>query len=147
MTTMPLNLKKAENFVSLIKKFKAPDAFCEDSDAIDHYLDGRDSAPFDSGWVTANAALQDMLATVKSKTDLAQIHQLQEKGAKRFYLAVIRQTGHPDLAAYASEDVELILGFLAAEKENAFADALKTAYERGQFPGWENSGLLPPRQP
>ncbi|ONK25103.1 hypothetical protein BLX87_01675 [Bacillus sp. VT-16-64] len=58
-------------------------------------------------------------------------------GRKHVYIAIIRQTGHTDLAAYASDDVDLVIGFLAAGKGDDFTHFLQTAYENGKLPSDE----------
>jgi translation initiation factor 2 alpha subunit (eIF-2alpha) len=128
------NKENAEHFVSAMSAFTIIDESFDDEDTIDAYLDWRDTDPFDSNWTAADARLKDHLAMITAEADRTWIEQLQEQGRKRVYMAVIRQTGHADLAAYASDDVDLIIGFLAAGKDDDFTHFLRTAYENGTLP-------------
>ncbi|WP_448956018.1 hypothetical protein [Labrys neptuniae] len=128
------NKQNAERFVSATSSFRVADGFFEDEEAIDRYLDGRDADPFDSNWTAADTRLKGLLATAQADVDRAWIEKLQEQGRRQVHLAVMRQTGHPDLAAYASDDVDLVIGFLAVGDEDAFVHSLRTAYESGTFP-------------
>jgi hypothetical protein len=128
------NKESAERFVSAVSAFRIADEAFKDEDAIDRYLDWRDTDPFDSSWTTADARLKDTLAAIEVEADRAWIEKLQEQGRRQFHLTVMRQIGHPDLAAYASDDVDLIIGFLAVGNEDAFVHSLRAAYESGKFP-------------
>lgn len=127
------------NLLDAIAWAKALSGFELDGKSIDHshiddYLDLRDSGPFDSAWV---AAMDDLEACLGRRTDPAdrpKIQKIQDSARKQFYKIIIEQSGHPDLAAYASEDIALIVGHIAAGHSNDFVRAIQSAYERGTLP-------------
>lgn len=119
-------------FATLLDKEILPDE-CHDEDFANHYLDSRDSAPCDTNWMTAfdfiNAALHELNTQHKEK-----ISRLQAHYRKIFFDKIIRKFHHSDLAAYVSEDMELIAGFILTGQSNDFIQNLMASYEKGELP-------------
>ncbi|QIL78552.1 hypothetical protein G7047_00420 [Diaphorobacter sp. HDW4A] len=130
---MPLNLDSARHWLSELRNVKIQSDALADDEALDEYLDQRDANPFDGEWTRANRALDAMLATLPAR-EHKPLETLQEQARERFYKTVIRQTGSADLAAYASDDISLIVGYLAWGCEDSFVSGMQRAYGRGAFP-------------
>ncbi|WP_433596507.1 hypothetical protein [Lysinibacillus xylanilyticus] len=64
---------------------------------------------------------------------------LQNRASKQIYETIIGQTSHSDLAAYATDDARLIVGFLVTGQINSFVLEMKESYERGDLPNVEKS--------
>lgn len=107
-------------------------------DVIDQYLDQRDADPFDSQWMAAHGDLTAIIDSILV-ADRKEIEMLQDRASKQIYETIIGQTSHSDLAAYASDDVRLIVGFLVTGRVNSFVLEMKESYERGDLPNVEES--------
>jgi hypothetical protein len=130
---MPLPLDHAKVWIASLNKLRFADDAFADFDAVIAYLDRRGCEPFQGNWVKADQALTRLLEQAPP-ADRQRVARLQDTACKQFFMTVIRQTGYPELSAYASEDAELIAGFLALGERNAFAEGMKAAYDAGRFP-------------
>jgi hypothetical protein len=110
-----------------------------DEDAIDLILDARDCDPFDGQWVELNAKL----ASAKSSLDNAfatTLSDFLDEQRMSCYKYVIKQSHSSDLAAYVSEDLELILGCLVLVVCDEFLKSMIFAYSQETIP--DNSMAL-----
>ena len=91
------------------------------SDA-DLWLDGRDAPDFEDRWLSAHSnvpgAQQAWIADVRETA----------------YLTVHRSTGNGDVAAYVSDDLELISRFAVAGVEDQWVQGLLAVYIAGELP-------------
>lgn len=101
---------------------------------IDYYLEQRDGEPFDSQWMKAHNNFTAIIESLDNKEVKRQLEELQSLAQEQFYKTIIKQTGHPDLAAYLSDDIYLIVGYLATGHSNDFVFAMKESYDHGAFP-------------
>ena len=124
----------AEGWERELSTFAVKDRNFEDDEFVDEYLSRRDSEPFDTNWVSADKRLTNALELIEASPEKDRLAELCKSGREKFYMTVIRQTKNPDLAAYASDDIELIIGFLATGEHDAFALSMKKAYDAGTFP-------------
>ncbi|MDM5248406.1 hypothetical protein [Lysinibacillus sp. G4S2] len=132
-----LDINQTTAWIDLLSTYKVNPKY-GNPDVIDQYLDQRDADPFDSQWMAAHG---DLTAIIDSKlvTDRKKIEMLQDRASKQIYETIIGQTSHSDLAAYASDDVRLIVGYLVTGRVNSFALEMKENYERGDLPNVEGS--------
>lgn len=103
----------------------------EDENAAISCLDERDRSPFDSEWVKADKLISGEVAKHPEKKS---IEDLTDKYRKLFFDKVIRATGSSDLAAYVSEDFELIVGAAKLSIPNRFILTLLESYEKDIVP-------------
>ncbi len=91
------------------------------------YLDYRDGADFDTSWIGAYQKLR------REGLTSAEQDQVQEWSRLAFD-EVIRASGSGDLAAYVSDDIDLIFcaGLLGVTDE--FVDWLAACYAKGRLP-------------
>ena len=130
---MSLNIENAKAWMDVLRQASIrPDFFVDDA-AIDAYLDARDMDPFDQNWSSAHDALSNALTSL-SWQERDAIESLQAHAGEQSYMAVIRQTGSAELAAYASDDVRLVIAYVALGKVGTFVSSMREAYERGEFP-------------
>ncbi|MGH8080590.1 MAG: hypothetical protein ACREP7_08450 [Lysobacter sp.] len=102
-------------------------------EAVDAYLDGRDSDPFDTQWVGADAALRSH----KSRLDAERVARTDAESAglrQRIFAAVIQTSGHADLAGYLADDAALIYENDSLNFGSDWIDSLRGRYESQQLP-------------
>lgn len=102
-------------------------------DQIDEILDSRDADPFDKSWVELDAALSGMKATL-GKTAQKKLKNFSDKERKDCYQYVIRACHSSELAAYVSDDIELVLECLAVGLTPPFLRSLINSYVLGKIP-------------
>ncbi|MGE7689764.1 hypothetical protein ACQKMI_11165 [Lysinibacillus sp. NPDC097214] len=134
-----LDINQTTAWIDLLSKFEVNLKY-GNPDVIDQYLDQRDADPFDSQWLAAHG---DLTAIIDSMlvADRKKIEMLQDRASKQIYETIIGQTSHSDLAAYASDDARLIVGFLVTCRVNSFVLEMKESYERGDLPNVEGSPI------
>ncbi|MGP9827754.1 hypothetical protein ACT048_25105 [Ectopseudomonas khazarica] len=103
-----------------------------DEDSIINCLDYRDSEPFDSEWVRVDRIVCEKIL---NNPDRTKIEKICDQYRKLFYDKVIRSTGSSDLAAYVSEDIELILMAIGTSVSENFAISMLESYKRNIVPG------------
>lgn len=132
---MILNTSATENWISnLFNRDFINEKYCEE-EFVDSYLDKRDSDPFDSNWTAANKYVEAYFDQHISEKEMEEIEQIKEKWRVLFYQKVIKKTHHPDLAAYVSEDIDLLIGYMLTDAKNDFIDGMMQAFENDKLPG------------
>jgi hypothetical protein len=114
-------------------------------DAINKILDVREGNPFDG----ERLKLHNLRENAKSglnQTAATELKALSEASLEECYRIVISNSHAPGLAAYISDDIELILECLALGVKNEFLCSLINSYAKGKIPGngMENTNVLPP---
>lgn len=112
----------------LFEKFKINLVVVEsvDEDMIDDILDDRDSSEFNVLWNKANKEI----ATIKLKK--ATQKKLDEM-IKEIFKIVFSKTHHDELAAYTSDDFDLIAKHLLAQSKNTWVTNLCATYFTGKI--------------
>ncbi|MEC1179792.1 hypothetical protein P9B03_14935 [Metasolibacillus meyeri] len=121
------------SWIKSLAMFKV-DSKYEDLDEIDYYLEQRDAELFDSQWMEAHNNFTAIIESMNNEAVKRQLEELQSLAQEQFYKTIIKQTGHSDLAAYLSDDIYLIVGYLTIGHSNDFVLAMKMGYEHGEFP-------------
>lgn len=103
----------------------------KDEEAIVACLDRRDSEPFDSEWIRVDKIVSER---VLHGAERESIEALAGKYRKLFFDKVIRVTGSSDLAAYVSEDIELILAAIGASVSEEFVFLMLDSYKKNNVP-------------
>lgn len=98
-----------------------------DSDAIDEMLDSRDDSEFENDWLRTSELLE---SKDFAETDLAEIEKIREIVYKKTFAS----TKHSEIAAYASDDFELIAKALLSDFSDEWLNALFLSYLHGVFP-------------
>lgn len=91
------------------------------SDA-DTWLDHRDAPVFEDHWLSAHGSVPEVHEGWASE-----VRQMA-------YLAVYRSTENPDIAAYVSDDLDLISRFAVAGVEDQWVQGLLAVYIGGDLP-------------
>jgi hypothetical protein len=94
-------------------------------------LDSRDQPEFEVPWLAAFNALE-LAAPFASlpAVSRAAVDRVREAT----YMQAFHTTGSPELAAYVSDDFDLLSRAILIAHENAWLTALFSAYQRGVFP-------------
>ena len=99
--------------------------------SIDHVLSERDAPGFEQPWLTAFAA-------VESVASLNQLSPAQRLVVDRIrevaYKQAFRATSHPDIAAYVSDDFDLIARAIIAGQDSPWIASLLSTYSHGRCP-------------
>lgn len=103
----------------------------KDEETIVACLDRRDSEPFDSEWIRVDKIVSERILHSAERDS---IEALAEKYRKLFFDKVIRVTGSSDLAAYVSEDIELILTAIGASVSEEFVFLMLDSYKKNNVP-------------
>lgn len=98
-----------------------------DSDTIDEMLDSRDDSEFENDWLKTSELLE---SKDFAETDLAEIEKIREIVYKKTF----DSTKHGEIAAYASDDFELIAKALLSDFSDEWLNALFLSYLHGIFP-------------
>lgn len=75
-----------------------------------------------------------IIESLDNKEVKRQLEELQSLAQEQFYKIIIKQTRHSDLAAYLSDDIYLIVGYLVSGHSDDFVFAMKESYDHGNFP-------------
>jgi len=97
-----------------------------DADAA---LDRRDSDPFDSAWLRIFDLIGDRSAAI-GPSERSSIDELRE----RVFMRVYELTANSDLAAFASDDFEIIAGGSVLDLADPWLNALWASYADRRFP-------------
>ena len=101
-----------------------------DSKTVNQLLYARDSRIFDAEWMRVYSAVQDIEVEGELQTKNVIIDELREWAFKRA-LAI---SSHADVAAYVSDDFDLIARALQADYSDEWLGALWQEYRAGRFP-------------
>ena len=112
LKTMPL-LREAEDW---------------SEEALEEYLDKRDSEAFETQWMQAFEAIQR--PEEETTLDTATIDEIR----KTVFLKAFDVTGSGELAGYISDDFELIAKGLHFEYSSDFLTSMYHRYKEGQLP-------------
>ena len=96
------------------------------SDAIDAAIEDRHGAPFDSEWLRVG----HLLSKVDMRENAPTVSQIRELSFK----AVYRTSNHPDMAAYVSDDFELISRALISGLNDPWLNGVFSDYASSRFP-------------
>ena len=97
------------------------------NEALDVMLNMRDDVPFDSAWVKAYKLLERGNVASDKRVLVDAISELA-------FLSTYDLTQHDDLAAYVSDDFELIASAMALDIEDPWINGLWQSYKKGSFP-------------
>ena len=96
----------------------------------DDLLDARESRAFDREWIRCLSAVQDIEVEGELQTKNVTIDELREWAFKRAY----QVSGDAEIAAYVSDDFDLLARALQADYSDPWLAALWQCYRAGQFP-------------
>ncbi|WP_459477873.1 hypothetical protein [Clostridium saccharoperbutylacetonicum] len=96
-------------------------------------LDSRESDPFDSKWIRAYEALKQQVE-VFNENEKKELNEFLEEIRKEAFIKTMKASKSSDLAAYVSDDFEMIGTALTIEFSNAFIDSLLNIYASGIIP-------------
>lgn len=99
-------------------------------DLADDLLDERESDSFDGEWMRVYSAVQDAEVEGELQTKNVTIDELREWAFKRAHGI----SGHAEIAAAVSDDMELIARALQANYSDEWLGALWQTYREGRFP-------------
>ncbi|WP_458119676.1 hypothetical protein [Paenibacillus sp. Z6-24] len=94
---------------------------------VERYLEYRDSADFDTAWSQAYQQLR------REGLTPAEEEQVQE-WCRQAFDQVLRASGSSELAAYVSDDMDLIFCAHLLGLDHAFIQELAGHYEQGELP-------------
>lgn len=95
------------------------------------WLDLRDASPFDAQWMRSFALVLDHERDhVPTPDELKALEQLR----KTAFSKAAKATGSTELAAYISDDLDLLARAARVELEDDWLVSLHRAYEEGRFP-------------
>ena len=104
-----------------------------DEDFIDELLDSRDSDPFDSNWVEAYEILKQNNKNINAN-DKNEVDKFLEEIRKDVFIKTMKASQSSDLAAYVSDDFEMIGAALILEFSNSFIASMLNSYALGIVP-------------
>jgi hypothetical protein len=111
-----------------------------DDATITHALSERELPAFEQPWLAAFAAVE----SVAPLNSLSPAHRLVVDRIRELaYKSAFRATSHPDIAAYVSDDFDLIARAIVARQDSPWLASLLSAYLHGRFP--VASSLVPAR--
>nr|WP_294783863.1 hypothetical protein [uncultured Flavobacterium sp.] len=96
-------------------------------------LDDRDQDPFDSFWVKTDRELNEYKNKFESK-EIEEISLVIDDLRKKTYLDVIKKSYSSDLAAYLSDDIELLSFSLILGFNSSFINLMVNSYYSGKIP-------------
>jgi hypothetical protein len=112
-----------------------------DEKFINELLDSRNSDPFDNNWVEANEALKEHSKNINAN-EKEELNKFLEEIRKEAFIKTIKASQSSDLAAYVSDDFEMIGTALILEFSNSFIASMLNSYTFCIVPGdlkqWEN---------
>lgn len=99
--------------------------------AYDSWLDLRDSDEFDASWMSAHLSTKEReTSSPLGQDELEIVNHIREMA----FLKTIRATGHSELAAYVSDDFELMARAARIGFEDRWLRALSDVYQQERFP-------------
>ena len=98
---------------------------------LDQILDTRDNSAFENAWLATYESVNQQFAGFLETCPEAL--QTIEKISKNVFLAVSEITQQHEIAAYVSDDMELIAKALLVDPTHEFINALLDAYESEAF--------------
>lgn len=101
-----------------------------DPDLAVDLLDAREGEPFDGEWMRCYSAVQDAEVEGELQTKNVTIDELREWAFKRAH----GLSGHAEVAASVSDDLELLARALQAAYSDEWLGALWQTYREGRFP-------------
>jgi len=104
-----------------------------DEDFIDELLDSRDSDPFDSNWVEAYEILKQNNKNINAN-DKNEVDKFLEEIRKDVFIKTMKASQSSDLAAYVSDDFEMIGTALILGGSNSFIASMLNSYMMGVVP-------------
>lgn len=104
-----------------------------DEEAVYEILDSRETEPFDSNWVRAYEALKQQLENF-NENEKKELDEFLEEIRKDAFIKTMKAYQSSDLAAYVSDDFEMIGTALIIEFSNSFIDSLLNLYDLGIVP-------------
>lgn len=102
-------------------------------EAIYEILNSRETEPFDSNWVGAYEALKQQLENL-NENEKKELEEFLDEIRKEAFIKTMKASKASDLAAYVSDDFEMIGTALIIEFSNAFIDSLLNIYASGIVP-------------
>ena len=102
-------------------------------EAIYEILDSRESDPFDSNWVGAYEALKQQLENF-NENEKKEFDEFLQEIREEAFIKTMKASKSSDLAAYVSDDFEMIGTALIIKFSNSFIDSLFNIYESGIVP-------------
>ncbi|WP_160690393.1 hypothetical protein [Clostridium sp. C2-6-12] len=102
-------------------------------EAIYEILNSRETEPFDSNWVKAYETLQQQLENL-NENEKKELDEFLEEIRKEAFIKTMKDSQSSDLAAYVSDDFEMIGAALINEFTNSFIDSLLNIYASGIVP-------------
>jgi hypothetical protein len=102
-------------------------------EAIYEILDSRETEPFDSNWVGAYEVLKQQLENF-NENEKKELDEFLEEIRKEAFIKTMKAFQSSDLAAYVSDDFEMIGKALIIEFTNSFIDSLLNIYDSGIVP-------------
>ena len=101
---------------------------------IDAYLDARDAEPFDQLWQEAYAAVEQAKAKERPEI-IARLEQDSQQERERVFKLVYRATKNSELAAYISDDFDLISNaWWLGIADQPFLSQMSASYLAGKLP-------------
>lgn len=94
---------------------------------IDEYLEFRESIDFDSAWVNADKAIENI------KTFDSDFIENEKVLRENIFKFALKNTNNIDLASYLSDDAGLIYANLFFNANNEFAKNLYQQYQQNQL--------------
>ena len=111
--------------------------FCKNRlDALDDYLDGRDSGPFDEDWVIAYEDVEEKKDGL-SQEDRGKLKEASSKLREKVFKFAIGISGSSDFASAVSDDAGLIAEAMALQISNFWINALGNEYFSRRLPEGE----------
>ncbi len=97
---------------------------------FDAVLDSRDEEPFDSNWVTSHQRIEAAWSASSTDEQTAQVNKIRQAA----FVAASLMTNNHEIAAYISDDFELIAKSVVLGDLDSFTSGLVKRYERGGVP-------------
>ena len=104
-----------------------------DEEAVYEILDSRETDPFDSNWVEAYESLKQHLENF-NENEKKELDEFLKEIRKEAFIKTIKASQSSDLAAYVSDDFEMIGTALILEFSNSFMASMLNSYDSGIVP-------------
>lgn len=104
-----------------------------DEEAVYEILDSRETDPFDSNWVEAYEDLKQHLENF-NENEKKELDEFLKEIRKEAFIKTIKASQSSDLAAYVSDDFEMIGTALILEFSNSFIASMLNSYDLGIVP-------------
>ena len=116
---------EAEAFLPAVLRHLGDDA------SIAQALSQREDPAFEQPWLAVFDAVESVASLDRLRPDQRLVVDRIREAA---YKQVFRATSHPDLAAYVSDDFDLIARAIVAGHHSPWLASLLSAYSHGRFP-------------